>query len=120
MAQDCGRHHLRRGVVAEQKDRQAVVLAAFGLEHFLQDLPTSLGVLGAVHRDQPAGFRVEDVNEPAGILVVDPADDAKALLLDRLRERPHAAARGPLALEVLVDDCDRKALVELHMLLPTE
>ena len=57
--------------------------------------------------------------EPARVLVVDPADDAKTLLLDRLRERPHAAAGSPLALEVLVDDCDRKALVELHKFLPT-
>ena len=43
-----------------------------------------------------------------------PADDAETLLLDRLRELPHAAAGGILAFEVLVDDGDRKGTLQFH------
>ena len=121
VAQDRGRHHLRGGVVAEQKDRQAVVLARAWRRALPRRICQRVASFSAPSTEiSQQDFGVEDVNEPPGVLVADAADDAEALLLDRLGERPHAAAGGVLALEVLVDDRDRKALVELHMILPTE
>ena len=67
-------------------------------------------VLRAVDRDQPARFGVEDVDEPPRVLVADARDDAKAFLLDRRGELPHAAPGSALAFVVFVDDRDREML----------
>ena len=112
--QHARRNHLGGELVAEQEDRQPVVAAALGGQHLLEDLPSRRVVLGAVDRDQPAGFVVEDVDEPPRVLVADAGDDAKAFLLDRGGELPHAASGGVLAFVVLVDDGDRKRLLEFH------
>ena len=112
--QHAGRNHLGGEFVAEQEDRQPVVAAALGGQHLLEDLPSRRGVLGPVDRDQPAGFVVEDFDEPPRVLVADAGDDAEALLLDRGSELLHAATGGILALIVLVDDGNWERLNRLH------
>ena len=105
-----GRNHLRGELVAEQEDRQPVVAAALGRQHLFQDLPLRRLGLGAVDRHQPARFGVEDIDQAPGILVAETGHHAKAFLLDRGSQLPHAAPGGVLAFVVFVDDCDRKRL----------
>ena len=60
---------------------------------------------------------IDDVvasHEAAGVLIVNPADDAEALPLDRRGQVPHPAACGVLALEILVDDGDWERRTKLH------
>ena len=54
--------------------------------------------LGAVDRDQPAGFVVEDFDQPPRVFVAEAGDDAKSLFLDGLGELPHAAPGGAACL----------------------
>jgi hypothetical protein len=112
--QHAGRHHLGRALVAEQKNRQAVVPAALRSQDLLQDLPLRRRGLRTVDRNEPARFVVEDVDQAPRVFVAKPGDDAESLLLDRGGQLPHAAAGGLLALVVLVDDRDRERLQEFH------
>ena len=75
-------------------------------------------VLRAVDRNQPAGLAVEDIDQPPRVFVAEAGHDAKAFLLDRGGELPHAASGGVLAFVVLVDDRDGKRLQEFHRSLP--
>ena len=45
---------------------------------------------------------------PPGVLVGNAPDDSKALFFDGLGQAPHAPAGRALAIEVLINDCDRK------------
>ena len=109
-----GGHHLGGALVAEEIDRYAVVAAAFGGQYFFEDLPLPRGSLGAVYRDKPARFGVEDVDQSPRVFVAEPRHHAKAFLLDRCSKLPHAAPGSALGFVVFIDDRDGKRLLELH------
>jgi hypothetical protein len=112
--QHARRYHLRGALVAEKEDRQAIVAATLGGEHFLQDLPLIRAGLCAVHGNEPARLIIGDVDETARVLVTEAAHHAKSFLLDRRRKLTHAAAGGALAFVVLVDNGDGECLEKFH------
>ena len=114
MFEHAGGNHLGGEFVAEQEDRQSIVALALGGQDFLEHLPSRFGVFGAVDRDQPAGFVVEDFGDPPRILVGDAGDDTEAQLFYLGSELLHAATGGILALVVLVDDGNWERFSRLH------
>ena len=114
MLQNPGRDHLGGALIAEQKDRQTIVAFAFDSEDLFQNVPLPFLRLGAVDRNEPAGFRVEALRQAPRVLVGDAGDDPKALAFDRRGESTHAVSGYVLGLIVFVDDDDWEFLQEIH------